>query len=72
MAKSASQDTIKSSELIDDVTVKTADIQQRFKFFETYKEPEKKRKEFRITPPREGQVKVVYNGVLLFCFFFEK
>lgn len=57
LAKSASQDTIKSSELVDDVTVKTADIQQRFKFFETYREPEKKRKEFRITPPREGQVK---------------
>ncbi|XP_045466975.1 uncharacterized protein LOC123675614 isoform X5 [Harmonia axyridis] len=55
--KSASQDTVKCTEQIDDVTVQTADIQQRFKFFETYREPEKQRKQFRITPPREGQVK---------------
>ncbi|XP_044764108.1 uncharacterized protein LOC123320762 isoform X3 [Coccinella septempunctata] len=55
--KSASQDTVKCTEQIDDVTVETADIQQRFKFFETYREPEKERKQFRITPPREGQVK---------------
>ncbi|KAK9892403.1 hypothetical protein WA026_019853 [Henosepilachna vigintioctopunctata] len=55
--KSSSQDTVKCSEYIDEVTVQTADIQQRFKFFETYREPEKQRKTFRITPPREGQVK---------------
>lgn len=60
MAKTASEDTVKSSEIIEDVIeVKTADIQQRFKFFETYKEPEKERKKFRITPPRDpSQVKV--------------
>lgn len=59
MARQAADEVVKSSEQLDDVvTVRTADIQQRFKFFETYKEPEQKKKEFRITPPREGQVKV--------------
>lgn len=61
MAKTASEDTVKSSEVVEDIIeVKTADIQQRFKFFETYKEPEKERKKFRITPPRDStQVKVI-------------
>lgn len=58
MAQQAADEVVRASEQPDDVTVKTADIQQRFKFFETYKEPEQKKKEFRITPPREGQVKV--------------
>jgi inorganic pyrophosphatase len=58
--KSASEDVVKSSvNPVDDVQVRTADIQRRFKFFETYKEPEKEKKTFRITPPREGQAKVV-------------
>lgn len=59
MARQAADEVVKGSEQVDDVvTVRTADIQQRFKFFEAYKEPEQKKKEFRITPPREGQVKV--------------
>lgn len=59
MAKTASEDTVKSSEVEDVIEVKTADIQQRFKFFESYREPEKERKTFRITPPRDpSQVKV--------------
>lgn len=58
MNRQTSEDVVKSSEQVDDVAVRTADIQERFKFFETYKEPEKTRKQFRITPPREGQVKV--------------
>jgi hypothetical protein len=41
-----------------DVKVDTSDIASRFKFFETYKEPEKKKRDFRFTPPREGQVNV--------------
>ncbi|KRT86716.1 hypothetical protein AMK59_1971, partial [Oryctes borbonicus] len=57
MARQASEDTVRSSEQVDDVKVETSDIQQRFKFFETYKQPEQKRKVFRITPPREGQLK---------------
>lgn len=60
MAKRSSEDTVRSSEVIEDVVgVQTADIQQRFKFFETYKEQEKEKKQFRITPPRDpSQVKV--------------
>lgn len=49
---------VKSSEKIDDFYIETADISNRFKFFETYKPEESKKKEFRITPPREGVVKV--------------
>ncbi|XP_063924845.1 F-actin-monooxygenase Mical isoform X10 [Zophobas morio] len=57
--KQATEDTVKSSKtnVVDDVQIRTSDIQQRFKFFETYKEPEKEKRAFRITPPREGQVK---------------
>ncbi|XP_056631717.1 enolase-phosphatase E1 isoform X4 [Diorhabda sublineata] len=56
--KSVSEDIVRSSEVEETIEVKTADIQQRFKFFETYKEPEKQRKQFRITPPRDpSQVK---------------
>lgn len=59
MNRQASEDVVRSTDQVDDVTVKTADISNRFKFFETYKEPEKQRKQFRITPPREGQTKVI-------------
>ncbi|GFG36649.1 hypothetical protein Cfor_02825, partial [Coptotermes formosanus] len=53
-----SADVVRSSDFIQDVQVETADVSNKFKFFETYKAPEKERKQFRITPPREGQVKV--------------
>ncbi|XP_050503092.1 uncharacterized protein LOC114338004 isoform X3 [Diabrotica virgifera virgifera] len=57
-SKSVSEDVVKSSEIEEVIEVKTADIQERFKFFETYREPEKERKQFRITPPRDpSQVK---------------
>ncbi|KAG8281903.1 LIM domain and actin-binding protein 1 [Homalodisca vitripennis] len=51
-------DIVRASDPTDDVVVATADVSDKFKFFETYKAPEKERKAFRITPPREGQVKV--------------
>ncbi|XP_031330133.1 uncharacterized protein LOC116161072 isoform X3 [Photinus pyralis] len=57
IAKQASEDTVRSFERMDEISVRTADIHDRFKFFETYKEPEQKRREFRMTPPREGQTK---------------
>ncbi|KAF5284248.1 hypothetical protein FQR65_LT00248 [Abscondita terminalis] len=57
VAKQASEDTVKSSDQLDEITVRTSDIQDRFKFFETYREPQQKRREFRMTPPREGQTK---------------
>ncbi|CAH1132151.1 unnamed protein product [Ceutorhynchus assimilis] len=58
LEKASKEDTVKSTETVEEVEVKTADIQERFKFFETYKEPEKHKKQFRITPPRDpSQVK---------------
>lgn len=54
-----SSEVVKASDKVEDVQVETADISSRFKFFETYKAPEKQKKTFRITPPREGQVKVI-------------
>jgi len=53
-----SSEVVKASDAIEDVRVETADVSSKFKFFETYKAPETQRKAFRITPPREGQVKV--------------
>lgn len=72
MTKTASEDTVKSSEVMEDIVeVKTADIQQRFKFFETYKEPEKQRKQFRITPPRDPSQVKVDSPVKNLNFFFK-
>lgn len=65
MNRQASEDVVRASDHVDDVTVKTADISNRFKFFETYKEPEKQRKQFRITPPRDGQTKVFNNKIII-------
>lgn len=75
MAKQLPEDVVRSSEIAEEVIdVKTADIQQRFKFFETYKEPEKERRQFRITPPRDPtQVKVNSYSMVVksgMCFFF--
>lgn len=49
---------VKSGEKSEECHIETADISNKFKFFETYRPEEKKKKEFRITPPREGVVKV--------------
>ncbi|CAD6228633.1 GSCOCG00006471001-RA-CDS, partial [Cotesia congregata] len=51
-------DVVRSTDTTEEIQVETSDISNKFKFFETYKEPEKERKQFRITPPRDGQVKV--------------
>lgn len=60
LERTSREDTVKSSEQIEEVEVRTADIQEKFKFFELYKEPEQERRQFRITPPRDpSQVKVV-------------
>lgn len=42
---------------MEDVKIETAEISSKFKFFETYKPNEKEKKQFRITPPRDGVVK---------------
>ncbi|KAL0809989.1 hypothetical protein ABMA28_010827 [Loxostege sticticalis] len=48
------KDVVRSGETAEEVRVETADISDRFRFFETYK-PEVKRREFRMTPPRQTQ-----------------
>ena len=58
MGRQVSEDVIRSTDTTAEVQVETSDISNKFKFFETYREPEKQRRQFRITPPRDGQVKV--------------
>ncbi|XP_028160647.1 LIM domain and actin-binding protein 1 [Ostrinia furnacalis] len=48
------KDVVRSGESAEEVRVETADISDRFRFFETYK-PEVARKLFRMTPPRQTQ-----------------
>ncbi|CAG0886285.1 unnamed protein product [Cyprideis torosa] len=48
---------VRSSDKPEEVTVETESIANKFRYFETFKEPERQKREFRITPPREGQVK---------------
>ncbi|XP_071449658.1 uncharacterized protein [Hetaerina americana] len=57
MTRQVSDDVVRASDRIEDVQVETADICNKFKFFETYQDAPRKKKPFRITPPREGQVK---------------
>ncbi|XP_066261847.1 uncharacterized protein [Euwallacea similis] len=58
LEKTSKEDTVKSTEQVEEIEVRTAEIQERFKFFETYKEPQKEKRQFRITPPRDpSQVK---------------
>lgn len=52
------EDVVKCDEIVDEVKIKTADISTKFKFFETYKPSENDKKPFRITPPRDGVVKL--------------
>uniref|UniRef100_A0A1B0BP79 Uncharacterized protein n=1 Tax=Glossina palpalis gambiensis TaxID=67801 RepID=A0A1B0BP79_9MUSC len=49
-------DVIKCTEKPAEVLVQTSEISKKFKFFETYRPVENKRRIFRITPPREGVV----------------
>ncbi|XP_012222846.1 uro-adherence factor A isoform X8 [Linepithema humile] len=58
MGRQVSDDVVRSSDTAEEIHVETSEITNKFKFFETYKEPEKQRKQFRITPPRDGQVKM--------------
>ncbi|RVE48733.1 hypothetical protein evm_006627 [Chilo suppressalis] len=48
------KDVVRAADKVEEVAIQTADITDRFKFFETYK-PEVKRREFRMTPPRQTQ-----------------
>lgn len=74
---SNNSDVVKSDEKTNDFYIETADISNRFKFFETFKPEESRKKEFRITPPREGVVKVsaktwdiTFTGSTLSLFSF--
>ncbi|XP_043272862.1 xin actin-binding repeat-containing protein 2 isoform X11 [Venturia canescens] len=58
MGRQVSDDVVRSTDQTEEVQVETSDITNKFKFFETYREPAKERKTFRITPPREDQVKM--------------
>ncbi|XP_037045566.1 uncharacterized protein LOC119081000 isoform X2 [Bradysia coprophila] len=51
------EDVVKCDDKVDDIKIETADISNKFKFFETYKPSAAEKKQFRITPPREGVVK---------------
>ncbi|XP_043862416.1 uncharacterized protein LOC120454837 isoform X1 [Drosophila santomea] len=51
-------DVIKSDSKPEEVKVATEELSQKFKFFETYSPAENKKKIFRMTPPREGVVKL--------------
>ncbi|CAH1719601.1 unnamed protein product [Chironomus riparius] len=51
----AEEDIVRSDQKADDVRIETADILSKFKFFEAYQPPEKEKKSFRITPPRDYQ-----------------
>ncbi|XP_018374435.1 PREDICTED: uncharacterized protein LOC108768491 isoform X6 [Trachymyrmex cornetzi] len=58
MGRQVSDDVVRSSDATEEIQVETSEISNKFKFFESYKEPQKQRKQFRITPPRDGQVKM--------------
>lgn len=58
MGRQVSEDVVRSTDTTEEIQVDSSEISNKFKFFETYREPEKTRKQFRITPPRDGQVKV--------------
>lgn len=51
-------EVVKSGDKTEDIQIETADISNKFKFFESYRPEQKQKKEFRITPPRDGVVKV--------------
>ncbi|KAI5735434.1 hypothetical protein M8J77_018239 [Diaphorina citri] len=53
----STDDIVRSSDKIQDVQPETSDISSKFKFFETYRAPEVRSKTFRMTPPRDDQVK---------------
>lgn len=52
--QASASDVVKYDEKLDEVKIKTADISNKFKFFETYKPSSTEKKPFRITPPRDG------------------
>lgn len=56
--KNVDIDVVKSDTKPEDIKITTADISEKFKFFETYRPSDREKRPFRITPPREGVVKM--------------
>ncbi len=58
-------EVVKSGEsILDDVTIDSAQLQERFTYFENFKEAPKEPKRFQITPPRDIQEVVENNAEL--------
>ncbi|XP_023165580.2 F-actin-monooxygenase MICAL3 isoform X2 [Drosophila hydei] len=58
LSDSSAMDVIKCDTKAEDIKVATAELSQKFKFFETYRPKDGDKRQFRITPPREGVVKM--------------
>jgi len=54
----ADSNIVRSDSKVEEAQIETADIVSKFKFFETYKPEKQEKKQFRITPPRDGVAKV--------------
>uniref|UniRef100_A0A1A9WQC6 LIM zinc-binding domain-containing protein n=1 Tax=Glossina brevipalpis TaxID=37001 RepID=A0A1A9WQC6_9MUSC len=51
-------DVVKCTEQPEEIVVQTSEISEKFKFFEKYHPVEHEKVAFRITPPRDGVVKI--------------
>ncbi|XP_050742955.1 uncharacterized protein LOC108036014 isoform X29 [Drosophila biarmipes] len=58
LKESTGADIIKCDSKPEEVKVATEELTERFKFFEKYAPVENKKKKFRMTPPRDGVVKM--------------
>ncbi|KAH8269811.1 hypothetical protein KR018_012076, partial [Drosophila ironensis] len=56
--ENADIDVIKYDSKPEDVKITTSVLTERFTFFEKYREADKEKQEFRITPPRDGVLKM--------------
>ncbi|XP_064537744.1 glutamic acid-rich protein isoform X2 [Drosophila montana] len=58
VSENADIDVVKCDAKPEDVKIATDELSQKFKFFETYRPKGSEKRQFRITPPREGVVKM--------------
>ncbi|TDG39195.1 hypothetical protein AWZ03_014382 [Drosophila navojoa] len=58
LSENSDIDVVKCDTKAEDIKVTTAELSQKFKFFETYRPNDGEKRQFRITPPREGVVKM--------------
>ncbi|KRF85370.1 F-actin-monooxygenase MICAL3 isoform X2 [Drosophila virilis] len=58
VCENADLDVVKCDDKPEDVKIATDELSQKFKFFETYRPKGSEKRQFRITPPREGVVKM--------------